>query len=65
VMALSHDAAGCGQTASWRVEMIMRVRARENGMEDNSRNWLTSIQITKHRAWGDPPHGELTNTGVT
>ena len=61
---LIHDAAGCGQNASWRAEMIMRVRRRENGMQDNSRNCLTSIQITEHRAWGDPPHGELTKRGV-
>jgi len=63
VMALSHDAAGCGQTASWRAEMLMRVRPRENGMQD-SRNCLTSSQLTEHRAWEDPPHGKLTNTGV-
>jgi hypothetical protein len=31
VMALSHDAAGCGQNASWRAGTIMRVRPSENG----------------------------------
>jgi hypothetical protein len=62
VMALSHDAAGCGQSASWRAGMIMRVRPSENGTTRQAKQQQFADVIPNHKT-GRPQFIGNTNHG--